>query len=160
MKEQNKTHYTGFTKRGLQDPAIMIPKDCVRKGWRWSEFHEVYLLNLPSSLISLEVKDKSMGLSNKICCSVAQSRSTLCNTVDCNIPGFPGSSQSPGVCSNSCPLHQWCHPTISSSVISFFFCLQSFPASGSFPMSQLVALGGQSSGASASASVLPMDSQG
>ena len=70
------------------------------------------------------------------------------------------SSQSPGVCSNSCPLHQWCHPTISSSVISFFSCLQSFPASGSFPMSWLVPLGGQSSGASASAPVLPMDSQG
>ena len=57
---------------------------------------------------------------------------------------------------NSCPLSQWCHPTISSSVIPFSSCLQSFPASGSFLMSWLFASGGQSIGASASASVLPM----
>ena len=67
----------------------------------------------------------------------------------------PCPSPSPGVCSNSCLLNQWCHPTISSSVISFSSCLQSFPASGSFPMSQLFASGGQSIGASAS--VLPMN---
>ena len=60
----------------------------------------------------------------------------------------------PGVCSNSCPLSQWCYVAISSSA-SPFFCLQSFPASGSFPMSQLCPPGGQSIGASASASVLP-----
>ena len=60
------------------------------------------------------------------------------------------------VYSDSCPLSRWCHPAISSSVISFSSCLQSFPASGSFPMSQFFASGGQSSGASASASVLPM----
>ena len=59
--------------------------------------------------------------------------------------------------SNSCPLHQWCHPTISSSVISFSSCLQSFPASGSFPVSQFFVLGGQSIGASAS--ILPMNIQ-
>ena len=61
---------------------------------------------------------------------------------------------------NSCPLSRWCHPTISSSVIPFFSCLQPFPASGSFPMSQLFASGGQSIEASASASVLQMNSQG
>ena len=67
---------------------------------------------------------------------------------------------SPRVCSNSCPLsHWWCHPTISSSVIPFFSCLQSFLASGSFPMSQLFASGGQSIGASSSASVLPINIQ-
>ena len=65
---------------------------------------------------------------------------------------------SPSVCSNLCPLSQWCHPTISSSVIPFFSCLQSFPASGSFPMSQLFPSGTQSIGASAS--VFPMCSQG
>ena len=63
-------------------------------------------------------------------------------------------------CSNSCPLSQWCHPTISSSVISFSSYLQSFPASGSFQMSQFFASGGQCIGASASASVLPMNIQG
>ena len=61
---------------------------------------------------------------------------------------------SPGVCPSSCPLNQWCHPTISSSVTLLSFCLQSFPASGCFSMSQLFASGGQSIGASASASVL------
>ena len=66
---------------------------------------------------------------------------------------------SPGVCSNSCPLSQWCHPTISSSVAPFSSCLQSFPASESFPMSQLFAWGGQSTGVSASASVLSMNIQ-
>ena len=59
---------------------------------------------------------------------------------------FPCPSPSPGVCSSSCPLHQWCHPTFSSSVALFSFFLQSFPASGSFPMSWLFALCGQSIG--------------
>ena len=62
-------------------------------------------------------------------------------------------------CSNSCPSSQWCHPTISSSVISFSSRPQSLPASGSFPMSQFCSLGGQCIGASASASVLPMTIQ-
>ena len=65
----------------------------------------------------------------------------------------------PGVCSNSCPLSRWCHPTISSSVFPFSSCPQSFPASGSFQMSQLFASGGQSIRASVSASVLPMNIQ-
>ena len=72
---------------------------------------------------------------------------------------LPCPSPSPGACSNSCPLSRWCHPTILSSVLSFSSCLQSFPASGSFPMSQLFTSGGQSVGASASASVLPMNIQ-
>ena len=62
---------------------------------------------------------------------------------------FPSPSLSPGACSNSCPLSRWCHPTILSSVVSFSSCLQSFPASASFPKSQLFASGGQSTGASA-----------
>ena len=65
----------------------------------------------------------------------------------------------PGVYSNSCPSGQWCHPAISSSVVPFSSCPQSLPASGSFPMSQLFARGGQSIGVSASASVLPMNTQ-
>ena len=62
-------------------------------------------------------------------------------------------------CSDSCPSSWWCHPTISSSVIPFSFCLQSFLASGSFPVNQLFTSGGQSIGASASASVLPVNIQ-
>ena len=68
-------------------------------------------------------------------------------------------SPTPGVYSDSCLLSRWCHPTISSSVIPFSSCLQSFPASGSFPMSEFFALSDQSIGVSASASVLPMNIQ-
>ena len=68
-------------------------------------------------------------------------------------------SPTPGVYPNSCPSTWWCHPAISSSVVPFSSCPQSFPASGSFPMSQLFTSGGQSIGASASASVLPMNTQ-
>ena len=71
----------------------------------------------------------------------------------------PCPSPTPGVYSNPCPLSQWCHPTISSSVIHFSSCPQSFPASGSFPMSQLFTSGGQSIGVSASTSVLPTNTQ-
>ena len=71
----------------------------------------------------------------------------------------PCPSPTPRACSNLCPSSQWCHPTISSSVIPFSSCLQSFPASGSFPMSQFFPLGGQNIGVPASASVLPMNIQ-
>ena len=93
------------------------------------------------------------------CCSITKSCLTLwlCGPQHARLP-CP--SLSAGVCSKSCPLSQWCHPTISSSVSSFSSCPQSFPASGSFPISQLFASGGQSIGASASATDLPMNIQG
>ena len=72
---------------------------------------------------------------------------------------LPCLSPSPGACSNSCPLSQWCHPAISSSVVPFSSCLQSFPASGSFPVSQFFTSGGRSIGVSALASVLLMSVQ-
>ena len=72
---------------------------------------------------------------------------------------LPCPSLSPGACSNSCPLSQWCHPTISFSVTPFSSCLQSFPASGSLSMSHFFASGGRSIGASALASVLPRNIQ-
>jgi len=72
---------------------------------------------------------------------------------------LPCPSPAPRTYSNSCPLSDWCHPTISSSVIPFSSCLQSFPAPGSFLMSQFFASGGQSIGASVSASVLSMNIQ-
>ena len=71
----------------------------------------------------------------------------------------PCPSQTPWVYSNSCPSSRWCHPAISSSVIHFSSCPQSLPASGSFPTSQIFTWGGQSIGVSASASVLPMNTQ-
>ena len=72
---------------------------------------------------------------------------------------IPCPLSSPVVCSNLCPLSRWCHPTISSSVVPFSSCLQSFPASGSFLMNGLFISGGQCIGVSASASVLPMNMQ-
>ena len=72
----------------------------------------------------------------------------------------PCPSPSPRVCPSSCPLHRWCHPVISSSDTLLSFCLQSFPASGSFPMSRVFESSEQNIGASASASVLPMSLQG
>ena len=90
--------------------------------------------------------------------SVAQSCLTLFTPWTAAWQAFLSIAHS-GVYSNSCPLSQWCHPTISSSVIPFSSCLQSFPASGSFQMSQFFASGGQSIGASASASVLSMNVQ-
>ena len=90
-------------------------------------------------------------------CSVAQ----LCPTLRHGLQHtrLPCPSPTPGTCSNSCPSSQWCHPIISFSVVPFSSCLQCFPASGSFLMSQLFTSGGQSIGASASASVLPMNIQ-
>ena len=71
----------------------------------------------------------------------------------------PCPSPTPGVYPNPCPLSQWCHSTISSSVIPFSSCLQSSPTSGSFQMSQFFTSGGQSTGVSASASFLPINIQ-
>ena len=89
-----------------------------------------------------------------------QSCPTLRDPMDCSMPGFPAFTYLLEFCSNSCPLSWWCHPTISSSVTPFSSCPQSFPASGSFPVSQLFTSGGQSIRASASASVLSMNIQG
>ena len=92
------------------------------------------------------------------CCSVPKLCPTLCDPMDYSTPGFPVSHHLLEFCPTSCPLSQWCHPTISSSVIPFSSCLQSFPAS--FQMSWLFASGGQSIGAPALTSVLPMNIQG
>ena len=81
----------------------------------------------------------------------------LCDPMNARFPCPP---LSPRVCSDSCSLSQWCYLTISSFAALFSFCLQSFLASGSFPMSRLFTSDGQSIGASASASVLPMNSRG
>ena len=111
-----------------------------------------------------------------VCAKLLKSRPTLCDHLDsirfsCSVVSdslrphglqharTPSLSPTPGVYSNSWTLSQWCHPTISSSVMPFSSCLQSFPASGSFPMSQFFASSGQSIGVWASASVLAMNIQ-
>ena len=92
--------------------------------------------------------------------SVSQSYPTLCNPMDCSTPGFPVQHQLPELTQTHVHRVRWCHPTTSSSVVSTSSCLQSFPASGSFPLSQLFTSGGQSIGASVSATVLSMNVQG
>ena len=92
--------------------------------------------------------------------SVTQSCLTLCNPMDCSMPGLPVHHFFFFFdYSNSCPLSRWCHPTISSSAVPFSSRLQSFPASGSFQMSQFFASGGQRIGISASALILPVNIQ-
>ena len=93
------------------------------------------------------------------CCSVTHLRLTL-QPRGLQPSRLPCPSLSPEVCSNSRPLRRWCHPTILPSVFPFSPCLQSFPTSSSFPMSQLLTSGGQNIGASASALVLPLNIQG
>ena len=96
-------------------------------------------------------------------CSVQFSLSVISNSLrphESQHVRPPCSSPSPGVNSDSCPSSRWCHPAISSSVVPFSSCPQSLPASESFPVSQLFAWGGQSTGVSALLSVLPKNTQG
>ena len=98
-----------------------------------------------------------------LCCLSQFSHSVVSNSLGphgLQHARLPCPSPVPRACSNSCPSSRWCHPTISSSVVLFSSCLQSFPASGSFQMSQFFPSGGQSIRVSASTSVLPMNIQG
>ena len=97
-------------------------------------------------------------MNTRTCCSVAQLWPTL-QLHGLLHPRLPCLSPAPRACSNSCSLSPWCHLTIFSSVVPFSSCLQSVPASGSFLMSQLFASGSQSIGASASATIFPMNIQ-
>ena len=109
----------------------------------------------------------NQGLLGTLCCCLVTSSVQFSHSVvfDSLWPiglwhtRLPCPSPTPGAYSNSCPSKQWCHPTMSSSVVVFSSCLQSFPASGSFPVSRFFTSGGQSIGASASASILPMNNQ-
>ena len=135
--------------------ASFLPKKS--QGWSPSEW---------TGWISLQSKGLSRVFSNTTVqkhqffgAQVTKSCPALCDPMDCSMPGFPVHYPTPGACSNSCPSSWWCHPTSSFSAIPFSSCLQSFPASRSFPMSQLFESGGQSIGASVSSSVLPMNIQ-
>ena len=130
-------------------PHAIYPTSCYTSNTISHVFLPLHVLNTTSSL-------------HFYCFHPQFSHSVMC---DCLQPHEqqhawpPCPSSTCGVYSNSCPLHWWCHPIISSSVIPFSSCLQSFPASGSFPMSQFFASAGQITGISASASVLPMNIQ-
>ena len=138
-------------------PNLMLPTPCGKKSVKFTQ--GLITLTLFQNILGHE-ESLTCGGSWRACCSwwasVQFSRSVMSNSLrphglQHDRPPCP--SPTPGVYSNSCPLSQWYHPAISSSIIPSF-CLQSFPASGSFPMSQLFAWGGQSIGVSASTSVL------
>ena len=114
-----------------------------------------------SSILAWEIpwKEEPGGLHSS---SLQFGRSAMSNSIQphrLQHARFPCPSPTPRTCSNSCPSGQWCHPTISFSVIPYSSCLQSFPASGSVQMSKLFTSGGQSIGISALALVLPMNIQ-
>jgi len=107
----------------------------------------------------LDIMNSSFFLASS---SVQFSHSVVYNSLQLHEPEYarpPCSTPTPRVYPNPCPLSRWCHPTISSFVVPFCSCHQSFPASGSFQMTQLFPSGGQSIGVSASTSVLPMNTQ-
>ena len=108
------------------------------------------LINSPRVSSSLWLKKESVQFSSSVVSDSLWLHGLQHARLPCPSPTSGGGS-------NSCPSNQWCHPTISSSVVPFSSCLQSFPASGSFPMSPFFASGGQNIGVSAS--VLPMDIQ-
>ena len=117
-------------------------------------FGKVYIFR-PSFRYSIHVKLH--------CVSVQFSRSVVSDSLgphELQHVRPPCPSPIPGVHSNSSPLSQWCHPAVSSSVVPFSSCPQSLPTSESFPMSQLITCGGQSTGVSALASFLPKNTQG
>ena len=121
------------------------------------ETHQLVLLAFCATLNPISFSAR--GANCISCCfSAAKLYPTHCDPMGCmQHASLPCPSRSPRLCSNSCPLSQWRHPTISSSATTFSSCLQSFPASESFPVSQLFTSGGQSIWASASASVLPLN---
>ena len=123
----------------------------VVKSWTWLSMHKQVANNKQEGLAGCSFRPLSSVQS--------LSRVWLFATPGLQHARLPCPSPTPGACSNSCPSSWSCHPTISSSVVPFFFCLQSLLASGYFPMSDTFTSGGQSIGASASASVLPMNIQ-
>ena len=130
--------------------------DPSRPTWHWVEFPVLY------SEMFLFCKWVHWYHFFRFHVSVQFNRSVVSNSL--RLHGLqharlPCPSPTPRACSNSCPSSWWCHPTISSSVVPFSSCLQSFPASRTFPMSQFFASGGQNIGISVSASVLPMNIQ-
>ena len=117
---------------------------------------------LPTPVLSIQQILISLRKHNVTNNSVQFSRSVVSGSLwphRLQYANFPCPSPTPRAYSNSCPLNRWCHPTVSSSVMPFSSCLQSFPASGSFQMSQSFPSGGQSIGVTASTSVLPMNTQ-
>ena len=121
--------------------------------WKIGNYEQLFIIVLPWTTFP------TVALSSVQFSSVAQSCANSLQPHESQHARPPCPSPTPGVHSNSRPLSRWCHPAISSSLVPFSSCPQSLPPSGSFPMSQLFKWGGQSIGVSASASVLPMNTQ-
>ena len=126
----------------LQTSAQMVP----HSSFPWSFSLEPGYLSIHNHTIILDHLPHSVQFSRSVVSNSLWSYGLQQTRLPCPSP-------TPGACSNSHPSSQWCHPTISSSVVPFSSCLQPFPASGSFPMSQFFASSGQNIGALASASV-------
>ena len=130
-------------------------RGCGEKGtllhcwWEWKLVQPLGRTVCGDSLKKLEPELPSVQFSHSVVSDSLQPHGLQHSRPPCPSP-------TPGIYPNSCPLSRWCHPTISCSVVHFSSYLQSFPASGSFPMSQLFTSGGQSLGVSASTSILPM----
>ena len=112
----------------LKMRLMVLPNVENRRGW-------IKGMSICFATVLFLITEKRLE-ANKECCSVVQSGLTLCNPMDCRNSRLPCPLSTPGACSNSCPLSRWCHPTISSSVIRFSSCPQSFPESWCFPKSQ------------------------
>ena len=164
---------------GMGEPGGLLPMGSRRVGQDWCDLAAAAAASYRAHTTPAELSCKRMwisrgrnheGIINSICythesvfLSVQFNSHSVVSTslwpheLQHARPPYP--SPTPGVYTISCQLSQWCHPTISSSVDPFSSCLQSFPASGSFPMSQLFASGGQNIGVSASISLPPMNTQ-
>ena len=145
----------GVEKQGDTDSWVHFPWYCLNKS-SWVLASHILCLPYFPSFLCLSSFCSPFSLSVQF--SSVQSCPTL-RPHESQHARPPCPSPTPGVYSNSCPSSRWCHPAMSSFAIPFSSCRQSFPASGSFPVSQLFAWGGQSIGVSASASVLPMNTQ-
>ena len=153
--------------RVLQEISQWPEKHVHHDYYKWLRYFflfliQCYFLNV-NLLLMLDISKKQYLITLAIKNRVQFSCSVVFNSLrphESQHARPPCLSPTPRVHSNSCPSGQWCHPAISSSVVPFYACPQTFPASESFPMSQLMTWGGQSTGASALASLLPKKSQG
>ena len=152
-KDYNRPFYSSILSLSQCIWALILPH-ANYKNLRKVEFQLCH----QAAVLRTKQTNRQKPLTNNLCMVVVHSAvSDSCSPIDSNTSGFPVFHhflEHPQIC----PLNWWCHPTVSSSVI-IFSCLQSFPALGSFQMSWLFASGGQSIGASAAASVLPMNIQ-
>ena len=149
---------------------VLLPKYTLNPSTSSRFCHQLNMMEKCLSCYSLRTKVLWIILMPEVCCFIFSIFSLLlfsCSFVPDSLwphglqyARLPGPSPAPRVCANSCPLNLWCYPAISSSVIPFSSCLQPFPGSGSFPMSQLFPSGGLGIGALASASALPVNIQG